>query len=102
MPRNRELMWVFKYFIKVIFSFSLSTNDNVAIGDINGDNQNDREKVLLLLKEKPGITAKEMSEQTGLSTRKISLIIRELRKSEVIIRMGSNRKGHWEINKSKF
>ena len=68
-------MRVFKYFIKVIFSFSLSTNDNVAIGDINGDNQNDREKVLLLLKEKPGITAKEMS---------------------------SNRKGHWEINKSKF
>ena len=57
---------------------------------------------MLLLKEKPGITAKEMSEQTGLSTRKISRIIRELRKSEVIIRMGSNRKGHWEINKSKF
>ena len=134
MPRNRELMRVFKdlglveqlgsgmsrilqsynrdifeisdHFIKVIFPFSLSANDNVAIGDnngdINGDNRSDRNKVLVLLEEKPGITAKEMSEQTGLSTRKISRIIRELRESEVIIRMGSNRKGHWEINKSKF
>lgn len=138
MPRNRELMRVFKdlglveqlgsgmsrilqsydrdifeiseHFIKVIFPFSLSTNDNAAIGDnngdisgdINGDNRSDRDKVLMLLEEKPGITAKEMSEQTGLSTRKISRIIRELRESEVIIRMGSSRKGYWEINKSKF
>ncbi len=134
MPRNRELMRIFKdlglveqlgpgmsrilqsydrdifeisdHFIKVIFPFSLSANDNVAIGDnngdINGDNRSDRNKVLVLLEEKPGITAKEMSEQTGLSTRKISRIIRELRESEVIIRMGSNRKGHWKINKSKF
>lgn len=130
MPRNRELMRVFKdlglveqlgsgmsrilqsydrdifeisdHFIKVIFPFSLSTNDNIAIGDNNGDNRSDRDKVLVLLEEKPDITAKEMSGQTGLSTRKISRIIRELRESEVIIRMGSNRKGHWEINKSKF
>ena len=134
MPRNRELMRIFKdlglveqlgpgmsrilqsydsdifeisdHFIKVIFPFSLSANDNVAIGDnngdINGDNRSDRNKVLVLLEEKSGITAKEMSEQTGLSTRKISRIIRELRESEVIIRMGSNRKGHWKINKSKF
>lgn len=134
MPRNRELMRVFKdlglveqlgsgmsrilqsydrdifeisdHFIKVIFPFSLSENDNVASddnnGDINGDNRSDRDKVLVLLEEKPGITAKGMSEQTGLSTRKISRVIRELRESEVIIRIGSNRKGYWEINKSKF
>lgn len=85
--------------------FFLSANDgNAAIGDnngdISGDNQSDRDKVLLLLKEEPDITAKKMSEQTGLSTRKISRIIRELRESEMIIRIGSSRKGYWEINKS--
>ncbi len=40
-----------------------------------------------------------MSEQTGLSTRTISRIIKELRESEVIMRKGFSRKGHWEINK---
>ena len=43
-----------------------------------------------------------MSKQTGLSTRKISRIIRELRESEKIVRVGSSRKGYWEIDKSKF
>ena len=135
MPRNRELMRVFKdlglveqlgsgmsrilqsydrsifeisdHFIKAIFPFSLSANDEIVAngdnnGDISGDNQSDRDKVLLLLKEEPDITAKKMSEQTGLSTRKISRIIRELRESEMIIRIGSSRKGYWEIDKSKF
>ena len=133
MPRNRELMRVFKdlglveqlgsgmsrilqsydrsifeisdHFIKAIFPFSLSANDEIVAngdnnGDISDDNQSDRDKVLLLLKEEPDITAKKMSEQTGLSTRKISRIIRELRESEMIIRIGSSRKGYWEINKS--
>ena len=133
MPRNRELMRVFKdlglveqlgsgmsrilqsydrsifeisdHFIKAIFPFSLSANDEIVAngdnnGDISGDNQSDRDKVLLLLEKEPDITAKKMSEQTGMSTRKISRIIRELRESEMIIRIGSSRKGYWEINKS--
>lgn len=91
MPRNRELMRVFKdlglveqlgsgmsrilqsydrsifeisdHFIKAIFPFSLSANDEIVAngdnnGDISGDNQSDRDKVLLLLKEEPDITAK--------------------------------------------
>ena len=135
MPRNRELMRVFKdlglveqlgsgmsrilqsydrsifeisdHFIKVVFPFSLSVYDeNIAIGDnngdISGDNCSDKGKILFLIEKEPYITAKKMSEQTGLSTRKISRIIRELRESEKIVRVGSSRKGYWEIDKSKF
>ena len=95
MPRNRELMRIFKdlglveqlgsgmsrilqsydrdifeisdHFIKVIFPFSLSANDNVAIGDNNGDIN----KVLFLLEKEPAIAAKKISEQLGMSTRKV-------------------------------
>lgn len=35
------------------------------------------------------ITAKEIGEQTGFSTRKISRIMKELRETRVIIRVGS-------------
>ena len=92
MTRNRELMRVFKdlglveqlgsgmsrilqsydrsifeisdHFIKAIFPFSLSANDEIVAnsdnnGDISGENQSDRDKVLLLLKEEPDITAKK-------------------------------------------
>ena len=102
---DRSIFEISDHFIKAIFPFSLSANDEIVAngdnnGDISGDNQSDRDKVLLLLKEEPDITAKKMSEQTGLSTRKISRIIRELRESEMIIRIGSSRKGSWEINKS--
>lgn len=38
-------------------------------------------------------------EQLGMSTRKISRIIKELRESEIITRMGSSRKGYWKVNK---
>ena len=128
MPRNRELMRVFKdvglveqlgsgmsrilqfydrnvfeikeHFIKVIFPFSLSVSEEeVASGDNNGDNNGDINKVLFLLEKDPSITAKKMSEQLGMSTRKISRIMKELRESEIITRMGSNRKGYWKVKK---
>ena len=127
MPRNRELMRVFKdiglveqlgsgmsrilrfydksifnisdHFIKVVFPFLMPKgNRNIASGDNNGDNNGDEVQVLLLLKE-PNITAKRISEQTGFSTRKISRIIKKLRESGKITRVGSDRKGYWKIHK---
>lgn len=133
MPRNRELMRVFKdvglveqlgsgmsrilkyydkgifeisdHFIKVIFPFYLSEDkENIANGDKTGDNNGDKTgdnsdetEIMALLAQKPFITAKEISVQTGFSTRKISRIIRELRETDKIVRVGSPRKGYWII-----
>ncbi len=123
MLRNRELMRVFKdvglveqlgsgmsrilqfydrsifeisdHFIKVLFPFSLPyEKKNIANGDENGDEN----KILRLIKEHSDITAKEMSEQTGFSTRKVSRIIRKLREAKKITRIGSDRKGYWKIS----
>ncbi|MDO5540468.1 MAG: winged helix-turn-helix transcriptional regulator, partial [Eubacteriales bacterium] len=63
----------------------------------NGDISDDERKVLSLLRNKPDITAKQMSEETEFSTRKISRIVKKLREEGKIIRIGSNKKGYWEI-----
>ncbi|MDE7277199.1 MAG: winged helix-turn-helix transcriptional regulator [Lachnospiraceae bacterium] len=65
----------------------------------HGDENGDETKLLLILKKEPGITAKRLAEKTGFSTRKISRLIKELRENEKIKRIGSDRKGYWEINK---
>lgn len=128
MPRNRELMRVFKdvglveqlgsgmsrilsaydkiifeiseHFIKVVFPCSWSNEtESLASKKINGDENGDEKKLLLLLEKEPGITAKKLSEKLGFSTRKISRMIKKLRESGKIIRIGSDRKGYWRINK---
>ena len=133
MPRNRELMRVFKdvglveqlgsgmsrilkmydksifyiseHFIKVEFPFSVSTDvRNIASGGKDGDKNGDitrskaeQNRVLELLRENPAITAVFLAEKTGFSTRKISRIIKELRVNGLIVRVGSARKGYWEM-----
>lgn len=129
MPRNRELMRVFKdvglveqlgsgmsrilkvydesifeiseHFIKVIFPFSTG-KENVPIdklgGDDNGDDNGDEIKILQALESEPDSTAQKLSMKTGFSLRKISRIIKKLRESGKIIRIGSDRKGYWKIN----
>jgi len=130
MPRNRELMRVFKdvglveqlgsgmsrilkvydksifniseHFIKVEFPFPVQKNNQIIaigdeIGDEIGDDNGDENKVLEVLRIEPAITAKKLSETINMSPRKISRIIKELRETGRIVRVGSDRKGYWEI-----
>ena len=130
MPRNRELMRVFKdvglveqlgsgmsrilkeydknifhiseHFIKVEFPFSLP-KDNAIIANGNdngneiGDDNLELMKILKILEENASITAKQMAEQMGISTRKVSRLIKVLKESKKIVRIGSDRKGYWKI-----
>ncbi len=118
MPRNRELMRVFKdlglveqlgsgmsrilnsydkdifeiseHFIKVIFPLA---EENKKINFENGDEN----RVLNLIKENPYMTAKQMSIDLEISTRKISRIVKQLKEAGKIERIGSDRKGYWKI-----
>ena len=122
MPRNRELMRVFKdlglveqlgsgmsrilkvynknifkiseHFIKVEFPFSVPLN---LLSTNNGDINGDINRVLLLLEKQPSITAKQMAEVLQISPRKVSRIIKELKEKEIIVRIGSNKTGYWKI-----
>lgn len=130
MPRNRELMRVFKdvglveqlgsgmsrilksydksifqiseHFIKAVFPFAKSfNNDRTVRGDVIGSDNGDvngNDVVLKLIVNQPTITANELSRESSFSTRKISRIVKELKESGKITRVGSDRKGYWQIN----
>lgn len=123
MPRNRELMRVFKdvglveqlgsgmsrilnyygrnifeisdHFIKVVFPFDSSINANI-IDDVI-DNVIDN-KVIDIIKNNPTITIKSISDILSLSSRQVSRIIKDLKDKNIISRSGSDRKGCWIIN----
>ena len=121
MPRNRELMRVFKdvglveqlgsgmsrilkaypkdifkiseHFISVVFPFTeMLQTQTVTNGDINGDINNDSEKVLEILIQRPDITAKELSKVLAFSTRKVSRIMKTLKETGKIIRLAQIKK----------
>lgn len=100
---DRSIFEISEHFIKVIFPFSWTEekdgiSEKKVNGDDNGDDNGDEIKVLLILKKEPDLTAKKISERIGFSTRKISRIIKNLRETGRITRIGSDRKGHWKIN----
>lgn len=130
MPRNRELMRVFKdvglveqlgsgmsrilkaydksifyiseHFIKVAFPLSLpKSNLIIANGDNSGNEiGNDNSEIsnlLKILEENASITANQLAKKMNISPRKVSRLIHKLKEDGKIVRVGSDRKGYWEI-----
>ncbi|QAT41842.1 winged helix-turn-helix transcriptional regulator [Aminipila luticellarii] len=100
---DKDIFRITDHFIKAIFPFSDEmTLENTASsnksGGINGGILSDEDKLVKLMQYVPSITVNELSNQTGLSTRKISRISKELRETGKITRIGSTRKGAWQIN----
>ena len=56
-----------------------------------------KDKILEYVKQNPTITIKELSEILELSTRAIEKQMANLKKDNMLKRVGSARKGHWEI-----
>ena len=54
--------------------------------------------ILALIKQNPSITYEDLTEKTGKSRRTISRIISELKTTGTLVRVGSDKSGHWEIN----
>ena len=125
MPRNCELMRVFKdvdlaeqlgsgmsrilhaydrsifdisdNFIKVVFPFAESLGEN---GSVNGSvNDVIETAILQILKKIPTITILQLSKELGISERKTHRLMKKLKESGRITRAGSDKKGHWIVNK---
>jgi len=55
--------------------------------------------LLDLIKENPGITVIKIAEKLGITERAVKKQIAALREKGILIRIGNNRSGHWEIIK---
>ncbi len=56
-----------------------------------------QEKIILLLKEKPSITRRELAQELPLSEGGIKYHLRKLKEQSRIRHVGSTKKGHWEV-----
>jgi ATP-dependent DNA helicase RecG len=56
-----------------------------------------REKIILLIKEKPKITMKELAGEIGITEKGVEWQIKKLRDEKIIKRVGPAKGGHWEI-----
>ncbi|MBQ4597503.1 MAG: HTH domain-containing protein [Methanocorpusculum sp.] len=55
------------------------------------------DKILEYIKQNPEITQKELTDILGISDRQIRKTILLLKENNIIIRVGSSRKGYWKL-----
>lgn len=71
-------------------------NGELVDGWVNGLVENQK-RMLFLIEKKPNISKREMSEYLGISETNISKHIKSLKEIGVLKRIGSNKKGHWQL-----
>jgi len=125
MPRNRELMRVFKdvglvehlgsgmgrileaydqsVFVFednfLIVAFTFTDGFTLPSGNVNGNvNSNERlKRILLCVEQNPNFTLNQIADHTGLPKRTISREMKVLQESGAIKRVGSPKTGRWEV-----
>ena len=126
-PRNKELIRVFKdvdlienigsgvlrildaydkscfkfmdHFLRVSFKYKENPFEYEKNDKIN-DKINDKEKIILdVIIKNPNVTIPEINEITKISTATISRYLKQLQEKGIIERVGSNKSGHWKMDK---
>ena len=125
MPRNRELMRVFKdvglvehlgsgmsrileAYDESIFEFSpnflivtfpFEEGFSLPLGNESGNESGNENFTLIIevIKSNPNITLDDLSSQTGIAKRTLSRELKRMQEKEILRRVGSARAGSWEI-----
>lgn len=63
-----------------------------------GKNVSLADRILELIKARPGITMSGIAEKMGVTTRMVEREMKKLREDGCVVRVGGKRYGHWEIN----
>jgi Fic family protein len=80
--------------LQTIIKFSNEVGNKV--GNRVGNLTNNQMMIIELMKVNPKISAKKLSDEVGISVRKIEENISKLKKLDIINRVGGTR-GHWEV-----
>jgi len=83
-------------FIEFMLEIILETIKNSVKNSVNSS-VNTEDKILNHIKENPNITIKELAKTLELTTRAIEKQIAKLKKENRLKRVGSARKGYWQI-----
>ena len=75
-------------------AIDVGTNVGANVGTNVGENER---KVLSILSHSPQTTAKELSEVLGVTLRQCERILASMKQKGLIVRVGSNKNGHWEV-----
>ena len=75
----------------------VGTNVGINVGDNIGENER---KILSIIVHSPQASAREMSEVLGVTSRQCERILSGMKQKGLIVRVGANKGGHWEIIQS--
>jgi predicted HTH transcriptional regulator len=81
---------------------NVGENDqNVGENDFDtpdvGENADPKFLILTKLKESPELSAKELAALLGKTPRTVERHIKELREQGLLVRIGADKGGHWEV-----
>jgi ATP-dependent DNA helicase RecG len=94
---NRELRYVLsKIETRAVTYSQVGERVGERVGEKLTGNQ---EKIIRLISEKREVSARELSAEVGISSRKVEENIFKLKKKGMLKRIGSARGGYWEIKK---
>jgi predicted HTH transcriptional regulator len=62
-----------------------------------GENADPKSLILTKLKESPELSAKELAALLGKTPRTVERHIKELREQGLLVRIGADKGGHWEV-----
>lgn len=85
----------------LLSSTDVGINVGINVG-ITNEATKTEEGVLLLVRESPTITVAQAAEQLGVSKRQAERVFASLKARGVLVRVGANRNGHWEVVKKGF
>jgi len=71
-----------------------NTSENFAVENV----ETNEEKVVFLLIENGKLSAKRLGLEIGISERQVERILKSLKESERIQRIGANKGGYWKVN----
>lgn len=78
------------------FGFIFGNEFGIKFGIKFGDND---KRLLLLINSNPTFSSQMIADRLGITKRAVEKIIKRLRESSVIERVGSNKTGYWKINR---